>query len=92
MEFVVERYLPGLSSSDLRRALFELERTTEELRSKGSAVRYLGSQIVAGDESCFCQFEAPSEAEVVEANRRAGLSFARIVPVLAVTPTKGELQ
>jgi hypothetical protein len=84
MVYVVERYLPGLSRSELLLGLSRLE------RSEGSEVRYLGSAIVIRDEACFCQFEGPSEAAVAEANRRAGLSFDRIVPAVAVTPTKGE--
>ena len=55
-------------------------------------MRYLGSTIVLGDEACFCQFEGPSEAAVAEANRRAGLSFDRIVPAVTVRPMKGELR
>jgi hypothetical protein len=84
MVYVVERYLPGLSRSDLLQGLSRLEQE--------SAVRYLGSTIVLGDEACFCQFEGPSEAAVAEANRRAGLSFDRIVPAVSVRPTKGEVR
>ena len=80
MVFVVERYLPGLSRSDLLRGLSRLEQTTG-----ARAVRYLGSTIVLGDEACFCQFEGPSEAAVAEANKKAGLPFDRIVPALTVT-------
>jgi Nickel responsive protein SCO4226-like len=80
MVFVVERYLPGLSHSDLLRGLSRLEQATG-----ARAVRYLGSTIVLGDEACFCQFEGPSEAAVAEANRKAGLPFDRIVPALTVT-------
>jgi hypothetical protein len=89
MVYVVERYLPGLSRSDLLHGLSRLERDT---KSDGREVRYLGSTIVLGDEACFCQFEAPSEAAVAEANRRAGLTFDRIVPAVTVLPTKGALQ
>ena len=86
MVYVVERYLPGLSRSDLLRRLSELERATEGLRTVSPAVRYLGSTIVLEDEACFCQFEGPSRAAVAEANRRAGLSFDRIVPAVTVQP------
>lgn len=82
MVYVVERYLPGLCRSDLLPGLSNLESALEELRDEGSAVRYIGSTIVLGDESCFCEFEGPSEAAVAEVNRRAGLPFDRIVPVL----------
>ncbi len=87
MVYVVERYLPGLTRSNLLGTLADLERATEELRD-GPTVRYLGSTIVIGDEACFCQFEAISEGAVAEANRKAGLSFDRIVPAVTVTPTK----
>jgi hypothetical protein len=83
MVYVVERYLPGLSQSDLLRGLSRLE-ALEDLQAEGSAVRYLGSTIVLGDEACFCEFVGPSAAAVAEVNRRAGLSFDRIVPAVSV--------
>jgi hypothetical protein len=89
MVYVVERYLPGLSRSDLLRGLSRLEQLTE--RHEAPAVRYLGSTIVLGDEACFCQFEGPSEAAVAEANRKAGLTFDRIVPAVSVR-AKGEVR
>jgi hypothetical protein len=87
--YVVERYIPGLEQSDLVRALERLNHATRELRSEGTPVRYLGSTILAADEACLCQFEG-SEGAVVEANRRAGVPFDRIVPGVNVTPMKGE--
>jgi hypothetical protein len=87
MVYVVERYLPGLSRSDLLPRLSRLEPVIEELRRDGSLVRYLGSTIVLEDEACFCHFEASSTAAVIEANRRADLSFDRIVPAVLVQPT-----
>ena len=86
MVYVVERYLPGLSRSDLSLRLSRLEPATEALRTEGSAVRYLGSTIVPEDEACFCEFEGPSVSAIAEANRRAGAPFDRIVPALAVRP------
>ena len=86
MVYVVERYLPGLSHSDLLRGLSMLEQKTE-----APGVRYLGSTIVLEDEACFCQFEGPSEAAVAEANRNAGLSFDRIVPAVTVTAPERRL-
>ena len=84
MVYVVERYLPGLSHSDLLHGLSRLEHAMEEQRSEGPAVRYLGSTIVLKDEACYCQFDGPSEAAVAEANRKAGLSFDRIVPAVGI--------
>jgi uncharacterized protein DUF4242 len=90
MVYVVERYLPGLSRSDLLRGLSRLEQTAD--RDGSQEVRYLGSTIVLGDEACFCQFEGPSEEAVADANTRAGLSFDRIVPAVTVGTTKGVVQ
>ena len=83
MVYVVERYLPGLLHSDLLHGLSNLERS-EELTDEGQWVRYLGSTIVLEDEACYCRFDGPSEAAVAEANRKAGLSFHRIVPAVTV--------
>jgi hypothetical protein len=88
--YVVERYLPGVSRSQLERSLGVLRRVTRELQKEGVDVRYLGSTIVLDDEACFCQFEGPSEAAVAEANRRARVPFDRIVPAVAVAPWAGE--
>jgi hypothetical protein len=84
MVYVVERYIPGLSRTDLLPGLSRLEPAIEELRGEGTLVRYFGSTIVLGDDACFCQFEGPSETAVAEANRKAGLPFDRIVPALLV--------
>jgi hypothetical protein len=83
--YVVERYVPGLSRSDLLAALERLRKATRG-RSEEAQVRYLGSTIVLQDDACFCQFEGPSEAAVAEANRRARAPFDRIVPAVAVFP------
>jgi hypothetical protein len=84
MVYVVERYVPGMSDEQLRRLIGRLDEATRELRAEGTEVAYLGSTIVPGDESCFCQFEGPSEEAVAEANRRAGIPFDRIVAGVAV--------
>jgi hypothetical protein len=81
MVYVVERYLPGLSRSDLLRGLSRLERAAER---EGSGVRYLDSTIVLRDEACYCRFEGPTEAAIAEANRRVGLPFDRIVAAVTV--------
>jgi hypothetical protein len=88
MVYVVERYLPGLSRSDLLRGLLRLEQASERTEC-GSEVRYLGSTIVLRDEACFCRFEGPSSDAVAEVNRQAGVPFDRIVTAVTVNP-KGE--
>jgi hypothetical protein len=90
MVYVVERYMPGLPHTDLLAALARLAQATGQLRNEGAPIRYLGSTIVLEDEACFCQFEAPSEEAVAEANRRASAPFDRIVIAVAVLPTAGK--
>lgn len=86
MIYVVERYVPGASRSELEQALSPLGSVSEQMRSEGIALRWLGSTIVPQDEACFCQFDAPSENAVAEGNRRAHLAFDRIVAAVAVPP------
>jgi Nickel responsive protein SCO4226-like len=87
MVYVVERYLPGLSRSDLLCRLSKLDALEND--PDVPEVRYLGSTIVLEDEACFCEFTGPSEAAVAEANRLAGLSFDRIVLAVLVKPMGG---
>ena len=89
MVYVVERYLPGLDQRQLVRLLGKLGKVTDDLRREGPRVSYLGSTIVPGDEACFCQFDGPSEAAVVEANTRAGVPFDRIVEAITVPAPDG---
>lgn len=79
MEFVVERYLPGVDQDVLERGLRRLGRVTQAMRNEGLAVRYLGSTFVPGDEACLSRFRAGSSELVAEAHRRADLPFDRIV-------------
>jgi hypothetical protein len=82
--YLVERYLPGLDRGELQHSLERLKTVTAEMRREGTSILYLGSTIVPEDEACFCSFDAPTEAVVREASRRAGLSFDRIVSAVAV--------
>ena len=90
MIYLVERYLPGLDRSGLLNGLRRLQQSTHQPAHDTAPVRYLGSTIVLGDDACYCQFEAPSPAAVIDVNRRVGLPVDRIVAAVTVTPTKGE--
>jgi hypothetical protein len=73
-KYLVERYLPGVDRASLEAALARLP----ELKG-GPA--YLGSTYVPSDDSCFCRFEAETAEDVADANRAAGVPFARVVAV-----------
>jgi hypothetical protein len=88
MDFVVERYLPGLDRVALERGFDRLRQATEDMRAEGTNVRYLGSTVIPQDEACFCHFEADSEGAVIEANTRAGVPCHRVVAAVAVRSSR----
>ena len=85
--YLVERYLPGLSESDIRAALGRAEAACAELRAAGTEIRYRGSIFLALEEACFCRFDADAAEAVTEVNQRARLAFARISPGIAIEPS-----
>ena len=89
MIYVVERYLAGLERGELLNGLRRLQKSTQQAAHDTAPVRYLGSTIVISDDACYCKFEAPSPAAVIDVNSRVGLPVDRIVAAVAVTPTRG---
>jgi hypothetical protein len=79
--YLVERYLPGLSTDEVRAATQRLRAVAEQMTEEGTTIRYLSSAFVPEEESCFCQLEAPSREAVAAANDRAAFPFARILAV-----------
>ena len=89
MVYVVERYLPGLSRSDLLRGLSATRAGERADRPHGGALPRLDHR--AAGRSLFCRFEGPSSDAVAEVNRQAGLPFDRIVPAVTVHPKGAEM-
>jgi Protein of unknown function (DUF4242) len=85
--YFVERYLPDVGRDELRELATRLEAASAALRDDGTAVRYLDSTFVPGEESCFCRFEAPSVESAALVNRIAAAPYARITA--AVTLERG---
>jgi Nickel responsive protein SCO4226-like len=83
--YLVERYLPGTTGADLASAVARVASAAEQMTAEGIAVRYLGGTFVPVDETCFCEFEAPSHETVVWANERADVPFARILPAVRLS-------
>jgi hypothetical protein len=77
--FIVERYLPGTTESQLRAATNLLSAAARELAAAGTQIAFLGSTFVDAEEYCFCRFESDSAADVKRAFVLAGVSYARIV-------------
>ena len=77
--YLVERYLPGASGDDIAAAAERVAAASERMTAEGISVRYLGTTFIPADETCFCEFEAPTQETVEWANERANVPFARIV-------------
>jgi hypothetical protein len=87
--YLLERYLPGLSSDELALTAARVASVTAEVAATGIAIRYLGSTLVPADEACLCCFEAGSAAAVAAMNERAGAPFARIVETRRISRRSG---
>ena len=77
-QYMVERYVAGVTDAELQTARKRLESAAEALAARGVDVRYLGSTFVPEEESCFCRFECGSVDGVRQACEQAGVAFARI--------------
>ena len=84
--YLVERYLPGVSESELRSRLGRVEALCRELSAEGTEIHYAGSIFLPLEESCFCRFECERPETVAEINQRAQLAYARITAGIAITP------
>ncbi|HEY7738214.1 MAG TPA: nickel-binding protein [Candidatus Limnocylindria bacterium] len=73
--FLVERYIPSISSSSVESAARRLAETTDD------ATHHVITLLVAGEETCLSVFEAADAQAVEAANRRAGFDLDRIVEV-----------
>lgn len=74
--FIVERYWPGVTETELRLA-------AAALRAAGGAdIRYLGSILMPGDEVVLFRFDAVSAQQVAAGGEQAGLRCDRVVPAV----------
>ncbi len=91
--YLVERYWPGVAQEEARSAVSRIGDAVSEMGRLGTAIRHVRSTFMPVDESVLCLFEATSAEDVAEANRRAGVQFDRISPVVDVvidTPTESD--
>ena len=82
--YLVECYLPGIAEADVAAAGNRFRFAVEDLRSAGHDVTYLGALFLATDEAVFHQLRAADAAVVIEAARRAGVAFERVVESIGV--------
>lgn len=83
--FLVEHYAPGVTADAFRIAAQRVRDAAHEMAAGGAPLRFLHSTFVPEDESSFCVFQSTSGDLVIEAYRRAGVGFERIVHALDMT-------
>lgn len=84
--YLVERYLPGLAETDVRRRLERARIASEEMSLTGTEIRYLGSIFLPLEEACFCRFDSENAEAVAEVNERAQVPFSRIILGVTISP------
>ncbi len=83
-KYMVERYLPGITTDQLSGAAARAKSTTAQMSEEGTPVRYLRSTFIPGEEKCYCLFEGPSAEAVEEANTRAEIPYERVVEAMHI--------
>ena len=82
-EFLVEVYLSPTAAAGSIPRPEDVSRAADQLTEEGQRVQLLQSVFVPQDETCFFLFEAQSKDVVVEAARRCGLRFERLVEAVS---------
>ena len=80
--FLAEVYVPRTRAYESGRGARCARAAATQLSREGTSVRYIRTTLLPTDETCFHVFEAPSADVVGEVGRRAGISWARIVPAV----------
>jgi hypothetical protein len=82
--FLLECFWPGVTEATITEAGERARRAAHELGKEGHTARYLGSQLVAGDEVVFFEVEADSESTVLALGELAGIPYERVVGAVRV--------
>ena len=82
--YVVERYLPGITTDQLKAAAQRAKSTTATMTNEGTPIRYMRSIFVPNEEKCYCLFDGPSEDAVMEANDRANIPYERVTEAIQI--------
>jgi hypothetical protein len=78
--FLVERYVPGITSAQLAAVERRLRRAVRDLAAAGAQIRLVSSAFVPAEEVVLSVFEASAEETVIEANVRSGARVDRVQP------------
>jgi hypothetical protein len=83
--FLVERYWPGVTRSDVATTEENLWRVADDLNRDGVPIRILSSTWIPTEEVVLTLFEAGEEDVVLEVCRLSDYAFDRMQPVEVVT-------
>lgn len=78
MQFVAERFWPGVDEEQARESMAKVRASCEQLEASGVPVQWLGGSYLAGDEALSLRFEGTEQA-VRAAHDIAGVPFDRLL-------------
>jgi hypothetical protein len=79
--FLVERYVPGITSDQFAAAERRIRRAVRDLAGSGELIRLVSSTLIPAEETVLSVFDASGEEAVIEANLRGGVHVDRVQPV-----------
>jgi hypothetical protein len=88
--YTVELEAPGAGWTDLQEATARARRAAEEMRSKGTHIRFLRSIFVPEEDACFFLFEGYSARFVRIAATRAELGVRGVRAAMRLEPDERE--
>jgi hypothetical protein len=83
-KYLVERYRPGVTSTDVAAVIARDVEVAAEMRGEGRAIHILSSTFVEDDEVLLSVLEASSEDDVHALGDRSGTSVDRVIRALDV--------
>jgi hypothetical protein len=83
--FLMERYWPGVTRTDLALAEEHLLRAADELTRDGITIRIVSSTWVPADEVVLTLVEASDQDDVLEVGRRSDYALDRVQRVEVIT-------
>lgn len=88
--FVLERYLPGVSRTQVERVIARDRALAREMAAEGRAISVLHATFVEDDEAVMSVVEAASRQDAVELGDRSGTPPDRVVRAVEVASSPAE--
>jgi hypothetical protein len=85
--FLVESFVPHLDDWSAGTITSRLRATVGQLEKEGTALRWLRSFALVGEETYLCFIAASDLDHVLQLSRRAGLECDHVVEVVVIEPS-----